>query len=59
MKKTQQVMTEATNPYLSAAREFLKGTFSNPEFFTLSSEEQRKVAMDTIQKHKSQIKLVS
>lgn len=53
MKVNQKSVEVDMNLYLSAAREFLQGTFKNPNFFDLSHEEQKEVALKTIQKHKS------
>jgi len=39
------------SPYVSALREFIKGTIHDSSFFSLSQEEQQAQALATLRKH--------
>lgn len=43
------------DPYVSALKEFVTMTNGDPSFFKLSPEEQKKVAMEYIQKQKKSL----
>ncbi|PLS19592.1 hypothetical protein CVD28_04020 [Bacillus sp. M6-12] len=52
-KELKRLLPSSTREsYLSALRDFTKMTIDNPSFFEKSSEEQREIAMATIQEHK-------
>jgi GTP cyclohydrolase III len=44
--------SETRESYLSAIREFTQMTIKNPSFFNKTPEEQKEMAMATIQEHK-------